>query len=60
MKEGLDRNHTILGLHLAGNEGATNAMGFIDRYDEDGLVDKEDIGLHCLFTRIKPNLQMGT
>lgn len=56
MKEGLDQNHTILGLHLAGNEGATDAMGFIERYDDDGLVDKEDVGLHSLFTRIKPNL----
>jgi len=60
MKEGLDENHTILGLHLAGNEGVIDAMGFINHYDEDGLVDKEDVGLHCLFSRINPSLEMGT
>ena len=60
MKEGLDENHTILGLHLTGNEGVTDAMGFINHYDEDGLVDKEDVGLHCLFSRINPSLEMGT
>ena len=29
MNEGLKENHSILGLHMMGNEGSTDAYGFI-------------------------------
>jgi len=39
ISEGLDENHTILGIHFAGNEGDIDALGFIKRHDDKGLVD---------------------
>ena len=33
---GLDENHTIMGIHAAGNECFTDAMGFVTQYDHDG------------------------
>ena len=33
MSKGLMENHTILGLHMEGNEGATDAYGFIHPMD---------------------------
>ena len=59
ISEGLDKNHTILGIHLTGNEGDTDAMGFIECHDDDGLIVKEDISRHMLFTRIEPILRTG-
>ena len=58
MKIGLDQNHTLLGLHLAGNEGTVDALGFIIPFDEEGK-QIENIGVHSIMTRIQPNLQMG-
>jgi len=52
MKEGLDENHTILGLHFAGNEGDTNALGFIQEHDYDGKTHIESIASAQIFTRI--------
>ena len=37
MSEGLNENVTILGIHLTGNEGETDAMGFIKHHDPDGV-----------------------
>jgi hypothetical protein len=37
MSEGLDSNHTILGLHLTGNEGEIDSLGFISHHDPDGI-----------------------
>ena len=34
-REGLDENHTIYGLHFAGNEGSTDAFGFVNHFDHD-------------------------
>ena len=58
MKKGLDQNHTLLGLHLAGNEGSVDALGFINPFDEDGK-QVENVGVHSIMTRIQPNLKMG-
>ena len=58
-REGLDLNHTIYGLHFAGNEGATDALGFINHFDHDRQKEVEDVGKHAVFSRIKPNLRGG-
>ena len=52
MKVGLDQNHTILGIHLQGNEGTVDALGFFNPFHADGNQEQEDIGLHSLLTRI--------
>jgi hypothetical protein len=59
ISEGLNQNHSILGIHMAGNEGSTNALGYIDEHDPDGIEGAEDVGKHAIFTRIKPTLKMG-
>lgn len=43
MSEGLTENHTILGLHLIGNEGDIDPQGFIKRHDPEGILQEEDI-----------------
>ena len=59
MKVGLDENHTILGIHIAGNEGTTDAMGFVHPLGADGKDEQQDVGISSLLTRIKPSLGMG-
>ena len=59
MKKGLDQNHSLLGLHLAGNEGTVDALGFINPFDADG-TQVENVGVHSIMTRIQPNLNMGS
>ena len=59
MRVGLDQNHTIMGLHSTGNECTTDALGFLNQYDFDGLKEIEDVGIHHIFTRIEPNLNQG-
>jgi len=39
--KGLSFNHTILGIHTAGNEGSTDALGFFNPDDHDGAVDED-------------------
>jgi len=51
-RQGLDQNHTILGIHAGGNEGSTDALGFVNQFDHDGIGDSEDVGKHQVFTRI--------
>ncbi len=41
INEGLNKNHTILGLHIDGNEGWIDSLGFIHPLDENGLISKE-------------------
>jgi len=36
INEGLSENHTILGIHMAGNEGETDALGFIKHHAHNG------------------------
>ena len=38
VSQGLDKNHTILGIHFGGNEGDIDALGFLKTYDDQGLV----------------------
>ena len=73
INKGLSENHTILGIHLGGNEGDIDAFGFIkpkkDAFKRDPrdpknlnkrkIVDIEDVGKMSIFTRIKPSLQQG-
>lgn len=54
MKGGLEDNHILLGLHLEGNEGSIDALGFIQPHDLKGMVDSEDPSRHHIFTRIRP------
>lgn len=44
---------------MAGNEGSTNALGYIDVHDPDGIEGAEDVGKHAIYTRIQPNLKIG-
>ena len=59
MSEGLEKNHSIMGLHTAGNEGFTDALGFFNHHDHDAQHDLEDLAKQVCFTRIKPNLDQG-
>jgi hypothetical protein len=52
MGEGLNKNHTILGIHSSGNECTTDGLGFVNEFDTDGVLDQEDIALHQIFTRL--------
>ena len=53
IKEGLDENNSILGLHMVGNEFDTDAQGFI-RPDSD-----VNPATHHIMTKILPNLETG-
>jgi NLR family CARD domain-containing protein 3 len=46
LANGLKENHTILGIHMIGNEGSTDAYGFIKGHRN------EDPGISHVFTRI--------
>ena len=59
MAEGLQKNHQILGIHLTGNEGKMDGMGFIQAYQEDGLGRQEDLAYHHIYTRMTHKLEMG-
>ena len=37
----MKKNHKILGLHIDGNEGWIDSLGFIHPLDENGLISKE-------------------
>lgn len=51
-RQGLDQNHTILGIHAGGNEGSTDALGFVkpETLPEDRktgeIAEIEDVGKH--------------
>ena len=60
MKDGLEDNHVLLGIHLEGNEGAVDALGFIQPHDSKTVVSGEDPSRYAIFTRIKPEVKMGT
>jgi hypothetical protein len=53
MNEGLIPNHNILGIHMLGNMGQTDTLGFLHKSDE------VDLAMATLFTRIKPTLERG-
>jgi NLR family CARD domain-containing protein 3 len=53
INEGLKDNHNILGIHMLGNMGKTDHLGFL-RAEQD-----YDYAMTTLFTRIKPNLDRG-
>jgi len=48
--EGLKENHTLLGIHMVGNEATTDALGFIVPSRSEGKL--QDAKAH-VFTRIK-------
>ena len=53
ISEGLKENHTILGLHMIGNQKNTDAMGYITSRDCNPAASH-------IMTRLKPTLDMGT
>ncbi|CAI2375065.1 unnamed protein product [Moneuplotes crassus] len=53
INQGLTDNHCILGIHMLGNMGKTDALGFLHKTDDI------DFALATLYTRIKPNLKRG-
>lgn len=54
--EGLKENHSIMGIHMIGNEAVTDAMGFIVPCRSGSKL--EDAKAH-VFSRIKNTLEMG-
>lgn len=54
--EGLKDNHTILGIHMIGNEASTDAQGFVTPLLNP---DKLPEGKAHIFTRIQPNYSTG-
>ena len=60
IKEGLDINHSILGIHFIGNEGDIDMFGNLKPHDLQGLKDEHDSAKSVLTRRIQPNLNMGT
>jgi hypothetical protein len=52
INQGLTHNHTILGIHMIGNEASTDALGFVHAGEQETSVSH-------LFTRIKPGMNMG-
>lgn len=59
MKEGLEKNDTLIGLHIKGNEGTLDSKGFIRPAARDGNVVLEEFAQYSQFQRIKPVLKMG-
>ena len=60
MRQGLDSNHTILGIHSNGNECTTDGLGFLNEYDLEGIQSIENIGLHAIYTRLPQSLKAGS
>lgn len=52
MSDGLKENHTILGMHMLGNEKSTDTFGYITARDENPAASH-------IMTRIKPVLDIG-
>ena len=53
INKGLSDNHTILGIHLLGNMGTTDTLGYVHKSEEI------DCAMWSIFTRIKPTLERG-
>ena len=52
MSDGLKENHTILGLHMLGNQKNTDAFGYM-------TVRETNPGASHIMTRLKPSLDVG-
>lgn len=52
IKEGLDMNHTLLGIHFIGNEGDIDTFGHVRPHDVEGLKDEHDSAKTILTRRI--------
>ena len=53
INKGLTDNHTILGIHLLGNMGTTDTLGYVHKSEQI------DCAMCNIFTRIKPTLERG-
>jgi len=53
MGVGLKENHTILGLHMLGNEITTNSLGFVT------VSGEENPAASHIISRIQPTLETG-
>lgn len=51
--EGLSKNHTILGIHMLGNKGKIDTLGFIDAENDC------DTAITHIHTRLSPDLSNG-
>jgi hypothetical protein len=51
--EGLKQNHTLLGIHMIGNEVNTDSLGFFKDSEHDPSISH-------IISRIKPTLNTGT
>jgi hypothetical protein len=58
MNEGLKENHTLLGIHMIGNEVTTDSLGFFSINEIKGESDNNCSISHIL-SRISPKLDMG-
>ena len=54
MNEGLIDNHSVLGLHLGGNEIIIDSLGFINKVSQN-----EEIGREHVLQRIGGTLKTG-
>lgn len=57
MNEGLKENHSIMGLHLLGNEVLPDSLGFVSASEEGSSVN--DVSSAHVMTRISSTLDMG-
>jgi len=55
MASGLKSNHTILGIHLMGNEGDTDTQGFV-KINKNA---KDEVAKSHVYTRIRPSMDAG-
>mmetsp|Transcript_20380 Transcript_20380/g.19356 ORF Transcript_20380/g.19356 Transcript_20380/m.19356 type:complete len:446 (-) Transcript_20380:931-2268(-) len=60
MNEGLRENHQILGIHLMGNELATDSLGFLSLEGDQAPGTHNDCSLAHVVSRISENLETGT
>lgn len=56
MEVGLKDNHSILGIHMIGNECEINALGFMKPYDYYETDTKDRTSVHV---KISPHLKFG-
>lgn len=57
MADGLVDNHSLLGIHLLGNEGTVNAAGFVNSMDD---CLNQDVSRWMCFTRVSSSGKFGT
>ena len=59
ISKGLNENHSILGLHVDGNDCDIDAMGFLQAHDHLGLVNRGDVAKMAIWSRMPKDFQSG-